>query len=480
MSNKYYKTLSLIIIGGLIGLFLFFYWSYQNIKLGASIPTAVAKFSTTLTTEISSTATSFTLTSGTTADGTTLDGFYGFVIDSGTSSEEFVTAACVDTACTGVTRGISVITGNTTISALKKSHKKGASVKISDAPILLVMSRIMNGDESFPNALSFDGILTYTSESLAPVLATHLTDKGYVDEQVVAGAPVASTTVKGIVEEATDAELQAGTAAGGTGARLFAGGASHTQTPTANKVPVALSTGLFADGWLGLTTAGDMCYSDGSILQRLALGTQNYFLMAGASAPEWGGANLNEANTFFGATNISGAEAETLTDGSNADSLHTHTYSERLTTFTTDVDVVDTNETTIMSVSIPGGTLSTTNGVRGRIYMDDFDNGTTGTVTVKLKYGNTTIATANTASTGVVENNRGHIDFLLLSAGGTTSQEGSVEMFIYSGPSVPYTYATGTASENSANTLTLTITVTFSVDNNLLGSFAHGYAEIIK
>jgi len=33
---------------------------------------------------------------------------------------------------------------------------------------------------------------------------------------------------------------------------------------------------------------------------------------------------LNEAQTFFGASDISGAEAETLTDGSNADSLHTH------------------------------------------------------------------------------------------------------------------------------------------------------------
>ena len=33
---------------------------------------------------------------------------------------------------------------------------------------------------------------------------------------------------------------------------------------------------------------------------------------------------LNEAQTFFGASDISGAEAETLSDGSNADSLHVH------------------------------------------------------------------------------------------------------------------------------------------------------------
>ena len=35
-------------------------------------------------------------------------------------------------------------------------------------------------------------------------------------------------------------------------------------------------------------------------------------------------ANLDEANTFFGATDITGAEAETLTDGSDASSKHYH------------------------------------------------------------------------------------------------------------------------------------------------------------
>lgn len=37
--------------------------------------------------------------------------------------------------------------------------------------------------------------------------------------------------------------------------------------------------------------------------------------------------NLDEADTFFASTDITAAEAETLTDGSNADSLHTHAAS---------------------------------------------------------------------------------------------------------------------------------------------------------
>uniref|UniRef100_A0A6M3X915 Uncharacterized protein n=2 Tax=viral metagenome TaxID=1070528 RepID=A0A6M3X915_9ZZZZ len=293
-------------------------------NFGATIPQSVAIFSTTLATEISSTATSFTLTSGTTADATTLSGFYGFVIDSGTSSEEFVTATCTDTACTGATRGLSVVTGDTTISALKKTHRKGASVKITDHPVLTVISRIINGDESFPNNISIGSTISTGSTAVFGGKATYfntetiddakdLTSKAYVDAVVVSGAPVASTTVKGIVEEATDAELAAGTAAGGTAARLFAGGASHNETPAAGKVPVAASSGMILDGWLGLTTAGDMCYSDGTDFGRLPIGTTNYYLYSTGSAPAWGGANLNEANTFFGATDISGAEAETLT-----------------------------------------------------------------------------------------------------------------------------------------------------------------------
>ena len=46
--------------------------------------------------------------------------------------------------------------------------------------------------------------------------------------------------------------------------------------------------------------------------------------VAGLSDISATAANLNEAGTFFGATDISGAEAETLTDNSSATGLHTH------------------------------------------------------------------------------------------------------------------------------------------------------------
>jgi hypothetical protein len=66
--------------------------------------------------------------------------------------------------------------------------------------------------------LSTDGTFAAALDTTA---SSSLAIKTYVDATAVAGAPNASTSVKGIVEEAESAEVNAGTAVGGTGARLF-------------------------------------------------------------------------------------------------------------------------------------------------------------------------------------------------------------------------------------------------------------------
>lgn len=63
----------------------------------------------------------------------------------------------------------------------------------------------------------------------------------------------------------------------------------------------------------------------GTALQVKALGITNAMLAGSiATAKLVDAATVTEAKSFFDATDISGAEAETLTDGSNADSLHKH------------------------------------------------------------------------------------------------------------------------------------------------------------
>jgi hypothetical protein len=202
---------ALLVFGGL------FFYTAQNTggsALGATIPTPVALFETSLASSISSSDTSMTLVSGTDKDGTVFAGeTYGFIIDEGNANEEFVIATCTGTTCTSMTRGISVRTGNTSVAALKKSHRRGASVKITDGPVLLVLSRILNGDETVPNVLSY-------ASGVTPSANDDLADKEYVDGVAIAGAPDGNTTTKGIFEQATVAELNAGTATGTTGAIL--------------------------------------------------------------------------------------------------------------------------------------------------------------------------------------------------------------------------------------------------------------------
>ncbi len=84
----------------------------------------------------------------------------------------------------------------------------------------------LNTDKIETSVLDTDTTLAANSDAK---IATQKAVKAYVD----AGGNVnASTTVKGIVEEATDAEVTAGTATGATGARLFVNPASATSLRT--------------------------------------------------------------------------------------------------------------------------------------------------------------------------------------------------------------------------------------------------------
>lgn len=74
----------------------------------------------------------------------------------------------------------------------------------------------LNTDKIETSTLDTDTSLAANSDSK---IATQKAVKAYVDSG--GGAANASETVKGLVEEATDAEIAAGTAAGATGARLF-------------------------------------------------------------------------------------------------------------------------------------------------------------------------------------------------------------------------------------------------------------------
>lgn len=228
----------------------------------------------------------------------------------------------------------------------------------------------------------------------------------------------ASTTVKGVVEIATAAEVTAGTGTGGTGAILAI-------SPTS----VAESG---ADKILKLNSSGYLPALNGSLLTGVV-------------------------------PSVTGKINVTTTDGT--------------------VSGTGT-ETDFLTVSIPANTLGTNNAVVGKCYFS-WTNASTTSKVLKLIYGSTTVGTVTIpcgATTGITFN--GYIDFMLVGAGTTSSQEGSV---VINGAEVSldptttngrhlYGAAKGTAAENSTGALNLKLSWT----QNSGETFTMGHAVVTK
>ncbi|MDQ5987388.1 MAG: hypothetical protein CSYNP_03128 [Syntrophus sp. SKADARSKE-3] len=155
----------------------------------------IAKFKTTLAAAISASATSLTLTSVNSEDNTAIpNGIYGFVIDEGNQNEEYVIGSLSGTTVSTLSRGISYEDGSTEITANKKSHRKGATIKITDHPAIIQIIKILNGDTTITNAIK---------SSATPSNDDDLVNKAYSDAQTVAGGADASTSIKGISKLST-------------------------------------------------------------------------------------------------------------------------------------------------------------------------------------------------------------------------------------------------------------------------------------
>lgn len=287
-------------------------------------PQILANFVTSLATELAAAGTTLTLNRSTDNDGNTLSGEYILTIDEGTSSEEHMIVDMTGASGSISRRGLSRVDGWTEQAANQYKHERGKQVKCTNFSIVL-LNRLLNGDDTFDSVdwtgvNSIDGLATPGAGE-----TTKSANVEYVNNATQAGVNDAAQNVKGIVEIATDAELASGAldGSGDTTAPLVSHAASFNVTPGANKVPVADGSNKIAQGWLNLGESWQ--FTD-----VLDVATATNFQL-GSVAYTGTMADLNEASDFFQATNISGAEAETVTDGSNADSLHYHSLQSYFT-----------------------------------------------------------------------------------------------------------------------------------------------------
>ena len=212
---KRYLILSHILFAIAIGFLGYQVFQFKD-NFGATIPTVVALYEDSLQSAISATATSMTLVRGTDKESSNLSGTIGFVVDEGTSSEEFIRCTASGTALTSCLRGISVTNPATETASLQKTHRRGASVKITTYPQLAILSRILNGTDTIPNRIAYATHPSFTGTAASTSLAT----KKYVDDTNNTGAADATTTLQGLVEMSTFSEIASGTTYGATGAFL--------------------------------------------------------------------------------------------------------------------------------------------------------------------------------------------------------------------------------------------------------------------
>lgn len=222
--------------------------------LGVSIPSGTALFETSLQAPITKTATAMTLKSGSVSGGNTLSGYQCFTIDEGSAQAEFVCGTVSGTAVSSMIRGVDPITATSTNSTLQFAHRRGANVKITDFPLIQVMRNIINGNENFPNALTFDGKLTYsTTPSITNVL--DIITKDYADAIANQGAATATADVAGIAEEATAIEAASSTTYGATRPLFLTTDYATTSpdTTTSPLIVMAKVGGKIKQAWLDLT-----------------------------------------------------------------------------------------------------------------------------------------------------------------------------------------------------------------------------------
>ena len=253
----------------------------------------------------------------------------------------------------------------------------------------------LNSDKIETSYLDTDTTLAANSDSK---IATQKAVKAYVDS---GGNVNASETTRGIVEEATDAEVTAGTATGATSAKLFV-------TPA--KLATRMTTLL---------------------------------------------ANYADRLSSFGAT----------------------------VTFAS-----STAENTLISFTVPGGTLSTANVIKVRLNIAFLKQGagSNTSLTLRFKYGATTIISKTFADAFFNTAQAGSIEFYLNANASTSAQSGIAFLNFAANPTPSGTARTdiiesGTATEVSTGDLTLAITAQFQASsaNDTISVFS-AVAEVIR
>lgn len=226
--------------------------SQPSISLGAVTSDAAALFETSLATGILSTDTSMTMVTNTVRGGSALSGYQCFTIDAGKSIAEYACGTVSGTAVTNMMRGIDLLTATTTNVSLEFPHRRGASITITDFPVLQILKHQANGEDSYSNMLNYKYDMNYSAAS-----STAIVSYGLLQRTAIAGGVNASETVQGISQLATGVQAASSTSLGSTSSRLVLPASLATSSPYTPGlyVPITQNNGTLNPNFISTSTA---------------------------------------------------------------------------------------------------------------------------------------------------------------------------------------------------------------------------------
>lgn len=160
-------------------------------------------------------------------------------------------------------------------------------------------------------------------------------------------------------------------------------------------------------------------------------------------------------------------------------------FVDKLNITTTSVTFTNsTAENILFTINVPGGTLSTNSGLRVRFYLSDLDLANAAdTITLKLKYGATTMVSIVSPTFGI-NNLKAVFEATIVAVGATNSQKAEMHNAAVNSNSacVQSMVGNGTAVEDSTGALNLVVTATIlnegASGNNIV--LDHVVVEIIQ
>lgn len=383
-----------------------------------NIPKVVSRFKTSVRRKYEPGDATLRIESNLDAKGVAVSGLVGFTINRGAANQEDVLGTLSGTTLTIVNSGIDPQDPDADVSALQFEHERGEPIEITNYPVLGILKMLLNGEEGIPNVLKYASEPTFTDRKhlIDKGYADDLTIAGAPDaSETIKGIFEAATQTE--TDEGDDA---GGTTAplavrpsvllqskrkifytGATyGATLAQFDPLYADAADSNKLKKALATGETTTNVVAIAEdaganndTNKRVYIPGSLITGLSGLTPNapvYLSNAGAFATTPGtfkkvvgwalsatsmiflpvmklehlaglsadvtSAILEEIADVFSATDVTGAELETLTGGGNADTLHTHDNSLQ-SALSTSIELIVTGDSSITS-DLNGGSES--------------------------------------------------------------------------------------------------------------------------